>query len=290
MTFPSAFMPYDVALYQGKIYLGGTFSFSGVLQDIMVYDGVSWEPVGGSLQGGINWVSCMEVFQDKLYVGGVFHNADGNAGNAIMTWDGSTWAAVGTGIQDVNGNYHQGLQVYGMKEHDGKLFAGGNHYYAGNIPSAAISTWDGNEWCNVGDGEFNGNNVRWIEFYQDTLWVACGPFIDGDSVNYMAKWVGGAYSDTCSLPLRTEQLQAARDVLTAVPIGDGSWGVLGLFDGGYVLEGFDALGHVFQRRTVSSIAGRSEPIDLRGLNTGAYSLRISGRDSSAVVRVVLFGP
>lgn len=85
----SAFMPYDVALYQGKIYLGGTFSFSGVLQDIMVWDGVSWEPVGGSLQGGINWVSCMEVFQDKLYVGGVFHNADGNAGNAIMTWDGN---------------------------------------------------------------------------------------------------------------------------------------------------------------------------------------------------------
>ncbi|MBK8949642.1 MAG: hypothetical protein IPM68_12530 [Flavobacteriales bacterium] len=59
---------------------------------------------------------------------------------------------------------------------------GGTHNYAGHIPSAAISTWDGHQWCNVGDGVFNGNNVVGIGFYQDTLWVACGPYIDGGPV------------------------------------------------------------------------------------------------------------
>lgn len=285
MTNPSAFMPYDVALYQGKIYLGGTFSFSGTYQDIMVWDGVSWEPVGGSLLGGMNWVSAMEVYQDKLIVGGVFDNAAGNAGNAIMAWDGSTWSSLGDGIQDASGNYHPGQQVYCLTEHDGRLFVGGTHNYAGHIPSAAISTWDGHQWCNVGDGVFNGNNVVGIGFYQDTLWVACGPYIDGDSVHYMARWVGGAYSDTCSVPVSVEEPLGAEGTGVRVAVlGDGLLAVQGLPDGRHLVHLFDAAGRAVRELVVSSAAGAGQPVRASGLEAGVYVLQVP--DGRAVRFVV----
>lgn len=285
MTNPSAFMPYDVALYQGKLYLGGTFSFSGTYQDIMVWDGVSWGPVGGSLLGGLNWVNSMEVYQDKLIVGGVFDNAVGNAGNAIMSWDGSTWAPLGTGIQDASGNYHQGQQVYCIKEHQGLLFVGGTHHYAGNVPSAAISTWDGHRWCNVGDAVFNGNNVVGIGFYEDTLWAGCGPFIDGDPVHYMAKWVGGAYSDTCSVAVGVEEpLGADVTGVRVAVLGEGQLAVHGLPDGRHRAHLFDASGRAARELVVSSTGGVGEPVRSAELDAGVYVLQVPG---GAAVRFVV---
>ena len=36
-------------------------------------------------------VTCMKVYKNILYIGGLFYQADGNAANSIVAWDGQNW-------------------------------------------------------------------------------------------------------------------------------------------------------------------------------------------------------
>lgn len=273
----------DMTMYNGNLYVGGSCSIDGSYQDITMFDGTSWQSVGGGLQGGISWVNCMEVFNGQLYVGGLFYNGSGNAGNAIMRWDGSTWHAVGTGVQAYTGTYHPNLQIHSMKVHDGKLYVGGGQFFAGNVPSIAISSWDGNQWCNVGEAFFDWNVVSSIEYYHDTLFIATGLTIDGDSVNCIAKWVGGAYSDTCGVPMSIHEEHNDHIAMAAIPIGAGRWVIDGLRDGRHDVLVIDALGRTVRTKSVMVMHGRSEPLDLHGLRPGIYSITTGG----SAVRVIV---
>jgi hypothetical protein len=175
----------------------------------MMYDGSTWQDVGGGLLGGTDWLNCMEVYNGELYVGGVFANGTGlNAGNAIMRWNGTQWNSVGQGLQDVSGSFNPGMSVFCMTAHAGRLYVGGYQFHAGYVPSEYISSWDGSQWCNVGDGDFDLLPLQSIAFYHDTLFIATGNTIDGDTVNRVAKWVGGAFADTCSAPVSMPERSA----------------------------------------------------------------------------------
>jgi hypothetical protein len=67
---------------------------------------------------------------------------------------------------------------------------------AGGVPAQNIAIWDGAEWCGLGSS-FDVL-VSAVTFYNDTLHIG-GAFttIDGNSFNYIAKWTGGTYVDTC---------------------------------------------------------------------------------------------
>jgi hypothetical protein len=196
---------YCAEMYNGELYIGGSFTI-GSSSDLVKYNGTSWSSVGGSIQGGISWVNQLEVFNGELYAGGLFSMQSGNAGGAIMRWNGSSWNSLGSGIQDTNGNYHTNMQVYALKVHQGKLYVGGWQSFAGDIPSECISTWDGDQWCNVGTSSFDGYSVRAIEFFRDTLFISSGYTINGDSINFLTKWTGGAFADTCSIPMAIGEL------------------------------------------------------------------------------------
>jgi hypothetical protein len=72
-------------------------------------------------------VNALAVSGGTLYAGGWFINAGGNAANNIAQWDGSSWSALGSGMNnDVNA-----LAVSG-----GTLYAGGGFTTAGGKPSA----------------------------------------------------------------------------------------------------------------------------------------------------------
>jgi hypothetical protein len=72
----------------------------------------------------------------------------------------------------------------------------GNFEKIGGVLAHYIAAWDGTDWC--GFGTYFDNRITQITFYNDTMYVAGGFWsINGDSISYMAKWIGGNYIDTC---------------------------------------------------------------------------------------------
>jgi hypothetical protein len=62
-----------------------------------------------------------------VYAGGSFTTADGVAANYVAKWDGSSWSALGSGMN--NG-------VYALAVSGSELYAGGNFMLAGGKGSA----------------------------------------------------------------------------------------------------------------------------------------------------------
>ena len=82
-----------------------------------------------------------------LYAGGDFTTAGGVAANGIAKWDGSSWTALGSGM---NADVHA-LTVFD----DGggpALYAGGDFTTAGGVAANNIAKWDGSSWTALGSG------------------------------------------------------------------------------------------------------------------------------------------
>jgi hypothetical protein len=126
-----------------------------------------------------------------LYAGGEFTSAGGAAANRIAKWDGSSWSALGSGMND---------DVYTLAVHDDGisqvLHAGGLFTSAGGVAANRIARWDGSSWSSLGGGVSGG-----VLPYVSALIVhddgggpelyAGGAFTVSDSGDsYLAKWGG----------------------------------------------------------------------------------------------------
>lgn len=130
-----------VASYGGQLVVGGTFtSAGGVLANyIAAWDGTSWAPLGGGVDGPSLQVASLLVHSSgKLIAGGTFLSAGGTICNSIAAWDGATWQPFDTGLQMTN--------LYGackaFTEYHGALYATGNMSTAGNVSSWYIARYD----------------------------------------------------------------------------------------------------------------------------------------------------
>jgi hypothetical protein len=117
----------------------------------------------------------------------------------IQRYNGQEWNDVGLGLSGA------GIIPYEFKVHNNELYVCGKFDYAGGVPAKKIAKWDGDIWCGLG-GNFTNYTISAIEFYRDTLYVACGDSVDGIQVGGLAKWVGGNYVDTCSAPQSIEEI------------------------------------------------------------------------------------
>ncbi len=113
------------------------------------WDGMQWSKLGAGIDG---WGFALASFDDGvtgecLYVGGSFTEAGGKEVGRVARWDGSSWSAVGTGM---NG------PVYGLTVHDDgsgpALYACGLFTTADGRAAHAVARWDGRTWSPVGDG------------------------------------------------------------------------------------------------------------------------------------------
>jgi hypothetical protein len=185
-----------IAEYNGEIYAAGNFNSAAYPNDtigeIARYDGINWRSVGGGIHGSMAGVASMVVYNGELYVAGYFFTSSGNAGNHIQKWNGTTWSDVGGGTNLNNG------QITQLLVHNSKLYAMGVMDSAGGVPASKIAVWDGSQWCGLGNS-FD-NTIMSGCIYKDTLYIGGGfRTIDGDSVNHIAKWIGGSYVDTCGV-------------------------------------------------------------------------------------------
>lgn len=117
---------FSITEFQGDIYIG-------VANGVFRWDGSSMQRIITTFAG----VEAMAVYNDALYIGGLFTGTVENAGlQYIARWDGTTWSAVGQG--QLNGSV-RALAVY-----DGSLIVGGSFTEIGGSPLNRLAKLDGN--------------------------------------------------------------------------------------------------------------------------------------------------
>ena len=214
-VFSSSGWVVAVKEYKNEIYVAGNAS-SGVMQEIMRWNGSAWTDVGGGIYdvSGLGGPNAMAIYKGDLYVGGMFYQQDHSMENHIARWDGEQWLSVGGGIGDAG--YGTGT-IHDLYVHDGYLYAVGAFLTAGGVPAKNIARWDGEQLCGCGT-EFHGE-ITGITHYRDTLYVA-GSFnnIDGDTIHKIARFIGDTFADTCgSIDVSIPFLSTPSQHITAYP-------------------------------------------------------------------------
>jgi hypothetical protein len=186
--------------YNGEIYVAGRFSDSApidTMYNICKWNGISWEQLGNGIGGGTSWVKDMEVYNGKLYVAGSFNKTDNsnNPGNRIACWNGSSWEQVGDfwGTTPPSFAVIEDIEVY-----NNELWVAGLFQYTGSMNSPFLAKYDGNTWCTVGDTiDFRTGAIA---VYNNDLYLG-GSFtkINSDTINQLAKWIGGNFTDSCEV-------------------------------------------------------------------------------------------
>lgn len=201
-----------MVFYKNELYVGGKWSNGLDIEEIFKWDGTNWQVPGSGIRGNMGGINCLAVYKDELYAGGLFTEADGNPGNYIAKWNGTLWSDVGGGLGGTNG------QVFDLEVYNNELYAVGVFISAGGVPAQYIAKWDGTNWCGLGS-DFGGANLYSVGFYQDMMYVG-GAFweIDGDSsINYIAKWTGGSYVESCGNATGIEELTISQNEIQLYP-------------------------------------------------------------------------
>jgi hypothetical protein len=148
-----------------------------------------------------NWISFGEVpgvdgqvyaavvdDAGNLYLGGTFTTATagGVPANYIAQWNGSSWSALGSGMN----NWVNALAVSGNT-----LYAGGYFGTAGGVAANCIAQWNGSSWSALGSGmnsEVEALAVSGNNLYAGGYFTTSG---DGSqTLNYIAQWNGSSWS------------------------------------------------------------------------------------------------
>jgi hypothetical protein len=141
-----------------ELYAGGYFFTAGgvAASQIAKWDGSSWTALGSGIGGGFSEVRALAVFDDgggpELRVGGTFSTAGGVVVNRIAKWDGSSWAAHGSGM---NGSV-VALTVLDDGNGLSALYAGGDFTSAIDSGDSFLAKWgcpvtsSGTAYCTAG--------------------------------------------------------------------------------------------------------------------------------------------
>jgi hypothetical protein len=189
------------------LYAGGGFGSAGgvAAAGIAKWDGQTWSPLGSGLNAN---ASVLTVFDDgsgtgpALYAGGNFNTAGGKPASRIAKWDGQTWSALGSGVN----NLVASLAVFDDGSGSGPaLYAGGIFINAGGIAANRIAKWDGQNWSALGSGitgpEFSTILVDDLTVFDDGSGAGPALYVGGEftaaggvAANQMAKWDGQTWS------------------------------------------------------------------------------------------------
>lgn len=176
----------------GTIWLGGNVSD---LEGDTAWDYLAlYDPVADSFSKPFttdpdNIVNSIEIAADgTVYAGGTFTAIDGTSANRIASYNGSSWSALGTGLNGQCSVIKQGP--------DGRIYAGGSFTTAGGTTVRGVAAWNGSTWAAIGPPSSGGsvNDLGWDK--SGNLYVV-GSFTNWNgagAADYIAKWDGSAWS------------------------------------------------------------------------------------------------
>jgi hypothetical protein len=181
---------FGLTLHDGALIAAGDY---GVNPDTGIqvgglsrWDGGSWSRFEYGLDGFVDYsgVSAFEAYAGELIAAGEIDTANCVEVNRIAGWDGSTWRALGSGMND---------GVYDLATYHGELVAGGDFTTAGGAPASRIARWNGNVWLPLGAGVNSWVNA--LAVFRDEL-VAAGNFTQagGTAALRVARWDGAGWN------------------------------------------------------------------------------------------------
>lgn len=165
------------------LYVAGAFDRAGEISSnsIAAWDGKSWHALGKGLQQIQNgpasfWVADLNVYQERLYAGGIFRYAGSVAAKDIAVWNGEVWSSVGELVASMHG------PITKLVAHKNKLYVAGRFGRIGMLETAPefnlVAKWDGTEWSGLGTGPAKRSLLS-LAVFQDLLWAggsdASGP-------------------------------------------------------------------------------------------------------------------
>jgi hypothetical protein len=188
-----------MAVLNNEIYIGGWFSTppdgAAPTQGLLKWNGTTWVSVA-KFTGAVNTIG---TFGGRLYVGGGFKTVNGMPANAIASFDGSSWSALGDGIA---GSPTDSGTVQAMTYVNGDLYVGGHFTTAGASVVANIARWDGSTWSGLGSGV---ENLTDLETDGTDLYAAgYNLYTIGTNIVRFARWDGSqwnALGDAANVPL-----------------------------------------------------------------------------------------
>ncbi|MFC1569015.1 FG-GAP-like repeat-containing protein [bacterium] len=198
------------------LYAGGKFTLAGSasVNNIARWNGTSWSGLGNGVYGEVspdpmgmcfNWdywsniephVAVLAFSAGNIYAGGYFETADGITVNHIARWDGSSWHALGDGIDLIHTMYdfceYQPAQV-------NDITISGNIVYASGRFQGNIKQWNGSTWSNLGSGCSKMGwdttepvvleNIKAIAAYGNNVYVGGSlTEVGGQPTSYFAAW------------------------------------------------------------------------------------------------------
>ncbi len=138
--------------------------------------------------GSFPFVDALAWDGTGLYAGGDFTIAGGTPALYIARWNGSSWSAVGSGMNNV---------VNALAWDGTGLYAGGDFTIAGGTPVNCIARWNGSSWSALGSGMSGGS----FPFVDALAWDGTGLYAGGDftiaggtPANRIARWNGSSWS------------------------------------------------------------------------------------------------
>lgn len=267
-----------LAMYNNELYAGGGFSDDSYqMVNIAKYDGNTWSIVGGGFHGSMDQVVDLEIYKGELYAAGLFNMNDGNAHNYIARWNGTEWNDVGGGVTSSgNGQIHDLLVL------NDKLYAAGVFTEIGGIPAARIAAWDGTNWCSLGNTPASSSTIHCLATINHDLYIACGNIFDGNTVNHIAKWIGGNYVDTCGNTTGINELSNDIDELTVYPnpSSDNIYIEGTLSSSPIKLIVYDILGREVYAEKLQANTPVKKVIDVSGWGAGVYVVQLISNQSA----------
>ena len=185
----------------GDLYVGGSFNQAGTMaaSGVARWNGTSWSALGTGLtvtSRGATYAgdaAALAVASNgNVYVGGYFDHAGSTAAGNIAQWNGTTWSALGAGVDGSKAGVYA-LVVTGS----GDVYAGGSFDSASGVAGTAdLARWNGTAWSAVGTGLSTRANVNALalassgDLYVGGYFSQAGPV----AANNLARWNGTAWN------------------------------------------------------------------------------------------------
>lgn len=159
-----------------------------------------WSAIGNgnSIDNGVNTI---ELFEESgttdVYIGGSFFSINGQPLGSVARWNGSQWAAVGSGFN----NWLQGLHALDFAGQRA-LYASGWFEFSGAVRVNHVARWSGTQWTGMADGFEGPNSPDWVHemiVHDDgsgPAIYASGTFTSasGISMLHVARWNGTVWA------------------------------------------------------------------------------------------------
>jgi len=188
------------------LYVGGFFSIVGddennalPANSLARFDLSTerWETLGRSIEyvfGMPGLVTTMDVYDNKIYVGGEFFSVDDTYFENIAVLDQNKWTGIGE-----NPNIGIDADIRTIKVINGEIYIGGILRPDKTDETFAIMKWDGKTWVGVGEKLTAGSRNAFVNSIvpHDSGMIVSGYFTEAGSqkLNSLAFFDGNQWSD-----------------------------------------------------------------------------------------------